>query len=151
MLFKPLSLSRLGLLLFGVLIWTALMSALAASNTVPGSRASDSQDPITPNDLKPPECAGLNLTAKIVGSGTLTGTNAAELIIGGPGADTISGGGRGDCILGGGGADNINGNAGNDVVLGGAGNDTINGALGSDVCYGEAGTDTFSNCETQLQ
>jgi len=150
-MFKPFSVPRLAFLLFTILVWTTLMSAQATSNTVSGSRASDTQDPITPNDVKPPECAGLNLTAKIVGSGTLTGTTAAELIVGGPGADTISGGGRGDCIVGGGGADNINGNAGNDVILGGAGNDTINGALGSDVCYGEAGTDTFSNCEAQLQ
>jgi Ca2+-binding RTX toxin-like protein len=118
---------------------------------VPASRASDSQDPITPNDLKPSECAGLVVTAKIAGSGTLTGTTAAELIVGGPGVDTISGGGRRDCVMGGGGADSINGNGGNDVILGGDGNDSINGGAGTDICYGGAGTDTFLNCETQFQ
>src|SRR5688572_15277087 len=90
---------RLALLVLGTLICTAVVTALSSANVVPASRASDTQNPITANNLKPSECAGLNVTAKIAGSGTLTGTAAAELIVGGPGADTISGGGRGDCVL----------------------------------------------------
>lgn len=139
---------RLAILTLTVLIWASMASALAAANTVPGSKASDTTRAITPNDLKPTECAGVALTAKIVGSGTISGGAAAELIIGSAGNDTITGGGGSDCILGGGGDDNINGNGGPDVILGGPGNDTINGGAGADTCYGGTGTDTFTSCAT---
>ena len=50
---------------FGVvlLMWATLVSAMAAANTVPTSKAYDKTRAITPNDLKPVECASLNLTA----------------------------------------------------------------------------------------
>ncbi len=137
---------KLAIMMLLALIAGSVFSAVAASNTVPATKLSNSARPITPNDLKPPECAGINLTAKIAGSGTITGTGAAELIVGGPGADNISGGGGDDCILGGGGNDTINGNGGNDVILGGPGTDNINGGAGSDTCYGNGGGDTFTSC-----
>lgn len=55
----------------------------------------------------------------VSGSGTLTGTDGNDLILGSPGADIIDGNGGNDCIVGGGGDDSLNGNNGNDVCLGG--------------------------------
>jgi hypothetical protein len=86
--------------------------AIAASNTVQDSDAGHDTSAITPNDLKPDECAALNLTAKISGSGTFSGTAAAELITGSSGVDIIDGGGGDDCIVGGGENDDLNGGAG---------------------------------------
>ena len=89
---------------------------------------------ITADDLKPTECAGIVVTAKRSGSGTINGNANAELITGSAAVDTISGQGGSDCILG------------------GASNDSLNGGPGVDVCIGGAGTDTFNaNCETQIQ
>ncbi len=116
-----------------VLILASVVTAIAATNSVPSSRLTDQSRPITANDLKPSQCAALNLTAIIVGSGTIIGTAANELILGGPNADTINGRGGNDCILGGGGDDAIDGGTGT-----------------ADVCIGGPGTDTFSRCETQI-
>ncbi len=124
---------KLAVLGFAILICASMLAAMAASNTVPTSKLDDIVRSITPNDLKPPECAGISLTAKISSNGNITGTGAAELIVGGPAAQTINGQGGDDCILGGG------------------GNDTINGGSGADVCLGGPGTDTFSSCATQYQ
>ena len=108
-------------------------TAQTAANTVASTKVKDDSRAITPDTLKPTECAALALTAKLSGSGTITGTSANELITGSAAVD------------------NINGGFGNDCILGGAGNDTINGGSGTDVCIGGGGTDTFSNCETQVQ
>jgi Ca2+-binding RTX toxin-like protein len=114
-------------------VLTVASTAQTSANTVAATKAIDSSRPIGANDLKPPECAGLTLTAIVTGSGTITGTSANELIVGSAGVD------------------NINGGFGNDCILGGGGNDAINGGSGTDVCLGGPGTDTFSNCETQVQ
>ncbi len=106
---------------------------LTNANSVPSSKAADRSQAITANTLKPTECAGLTLSNLVYGSGTINGTNAADLILGGSAIDTISGSQSTDCILGGG------------------GDDSINGGNGSDVCIGGPGTDTFTNCETQYQ
>jgi Ca2+-binding RTX toxin-like protein len=109
--------------------------AITATNVVPASRAGSST-PGTPtaNQLKPSACASLNLTAVVVGSGTLNGSGAAELLLGSAGVDTIRGQG------------------GNDCLVSGAGNDSLRGDGGTDVCIGGAGTDTFhASCETQIQ
>src|SRR5687767_13714902 len=98
-------LHKIDFLGFVGLIWDRMLTASATGNAVPGSRLEDSVRTITPNDLKPAECAGLTLTAKLTGGGSITGTGAAELIVGGPAAQTINGGGAADCILGGGGND----------------------------------------------
>lgn len=74
----------------------------------------------TPNDLKPIECASVTPTTLIVGSGDLTGTGGADLILGGSAAQTIRGLGGGDCIVGGGGADKIIGQGGSDICIGSA-------------------------------
>lgn len=116
------------------LILASIGSALATANTVPQSYAGAVVLPITANDLKPVECAGLNLTTVIVGSGTINGGGQAALILGGAGDDTI------------------NGKAGSDCMLGGGGNDTFNGGNGNqDICIGGPGTDTFKKCENAIQ
>jgi len=112
------------------LVWLIMLTAMAPGNTVPTSRLLDFTTPITANDLKPAECSGIILTVKVIGSGTINGTGANDLIVGGPGADTIDAKGANDCILG------------------GAGNDSIDGSGGTDVCIGGPGTNTFNRCET---
>lgn len=116
------------------LLLASIGSALATANTVAQSRAGVVVQPITANDLKPIECAGLNLTTVIAGSGTINGGSQSALILGSAGADTINGKGGSDCMLGGGGNDSFNGGNGN-----------------QDVCIGGPGTDTFKNCETTIQ
>ncbi len=125
---------RLAIFGLGAVILTSLVSAVATSNTVPGTHVGRSTRPIDANALKPSQCAALNLTAVVVCTGgNCNGTSASELIIGTSGSDTIRSKGGTDCILGGGGGDDITG--------GGAG----------DVCLGGPGTDTFSKCETVYQ
>ena len=124
-------------------------SAATAANVVVESGADHDSFLITANDLKPPECAGLNLTAIVTGSGTFQGTAANELILGSANADNIRGRGGDDCILGGRRGDTLRGNQGNDVILGGRGRDTINGGNGTnDICHGGSGSDSFNGCET---
>jgi len=127
-----------GLARIGLAAVTALFVlgvALTTTNVVPSSRAgsSDLGQP-TANQLKPSQCAALNLTAVVVGSGAFAGTSAAELVLGSTGVDAIRGQGGSDCILG------------------GLGNDSLRGDGGTDVCIGGPGIDTFhSTCETQIQ
>lgn len=105
-----------------------------SANTVVGTRAGDDSRSVTPDDLKPDDCATISLSATLSGSGTINGGSAAELITGGTAIDTIAGGG------------------GNDCLLGGDGNDSLGGGSGTDVCIGGPGNDTFqNNCETKIQ
>jgi Ca2+-binding RTX toxin-like protein len=117
-----------------VFVLAVASTAQTSANTVPGTKIVNDTRTIGANDLKPTECASITVTAKLTGSGTITGGAAAELITGSAGVDTISGSG------------------GNDCLLGGAGNDSLNGGAGIDVCVGGPGTDTFNaSCETQIQ
>jgi Ca2+-binding RTX toxin-like protein len=116
----------------GVASVTAL--GLTAANGVAPSKASDRSQAVNVNELKPTSCNGITLSSRIVGSGTFTGTAAAELLLGSAGVDDIRGANGNDCLVGGG------------------GNDTLRGQGGTDVCIGGPGTDTFlPNCETQIQ
>jgi Ca2+-binding RTX toxin-like protein len=128
----PLQLAILGLF---VLILAGMISAVAATNTVPQTRLASRSAAITANTLKPAQCAAITLTSLVVCSatGTCYGTGNADLIL-----DTSAG-------------HTINGSGGNDCILGGGGNDTINGGAGTDVCIGGSGFDTFSNCEPGIQ
>lgn len=142
------SISSLAFLLFLLL---SIGVALSATNSVSTSGLSDQTINITANDLKPTECASLNLTnIQIVTAGVpLTSTrNSNDLIFGTSGADDITAGKGQDCVLGGAGDDILNGDQGGDILLGGAGNDTIDGGPGTDICYSGGGTDTFARCET---
>jgi len=120
-------------LTLGAIVIGALSAALTASNTVPTSNLLAQQNDPTLVTIAPASCAALALTVLLKGNGNLTGTNSAELILGGPAAQTI------------------NGKGGNDCILGGDGNDAITGGAGSDVCLGEGGVDTFTACEVQVQ
>ena len=113
-------------------IGAGAISASAASMSTPASSAGTHNAPITADDLKPADCAGITLTHVLAGSGTITGVGSrSELITGSPAVDTIDGGLGDDCILGGGSDDGITGGGGTDVCIGG----------------GDAG-DTFATCET---
>lgn len=128
-IYSPFKLVTFGLL---ALIWFSAVTAIAATNTVPPTRADASSAGIGTNHVKPSACAGLYLSGIVTGSGTFTGTTGNDLILGGPGADTIDGLGGDDCILGGGGDDNITGGDGTDICLGGAGSNTFT------TCEGES-------------
>ncbi|MGH8991276.1 MAG: hypothetical protein ACRDZ7_07100 [Acidimicrobiia bacterium] len=79
--------------------------------------------PIGPNDLKPTQCASLNLTNLVIGG---PGTAGADLVLGGPSADSLDGNAGDDCLLGGGGIDFLDGGPQNDVCIGGPLLDVIN-------------------------
>lgn len=126
---KLIGMAALGLL---VLILGNIVSATAASNSMPPSSIGKDQRPTTANDLKPSECASLDLAKKLSGSGTFGNGSASTLILGSSGADGIKGGGGDDCIVG------------------GAGDDTLVGGAGNDVCLGRAGKDTYdASCENK--
>lgn len=95
--------------------------SFAAENIIQPSTIGYASVPITANQLKPPECAFLDLTnyIVIVGNGAIQGTDGNDLILGSAGKDNIHGNGGDDCIVGGGGGDQIFGDAGNDVCIGG--------------------------------
>jgi Ca2+-binding RTX toxin-like protein len=151
---------RLALLGGLALILAGAAWGLAASNSVPNAQMSDTLalSAISPDDLAPPECAGMGLVDIVVGA---DGNSSNNLILGGAGADNLSGKGGDDCIVGGGGDDTLSGGNGNDVLLGDAGDDdltgrknddTLYGGSGTDVCTGGPGpgTDTYDpSCETQ--
>ncbi len=123
----------LRLLTFGLILLIIIVSgtAVAATNTIPTTRAEDWTTSFEVNDVKPSACAGWYLTNLITGSGTITGTEGNDLILGSSSADTIDGLGGDDCVLGGG------------------GDDFITGGDGTDVCIGGSGSNTFTTCETQ--
>jgi RTX calcium-binding nonapeptide repeat (4 copies) len=133
-----------------LLLALGLVSALAASNTVPVTHVGSVSRAITVPELAPPECASIaaGLTDLIVGGGTIDGDNGNSLILGSPGDDLVRARQGNDCVVGGGGNDDLRGNQGTDVLVGGPGNDALNGGQGQDICYGGPGTDTAQNCET---
>ncbi len=112
---------------FGLLalILVSIVSAVAAANSLPETGIGAAQRTITANDLKPAECANVNVTAVYNANGTFAGFATNDLIFGSAGIDTIQGGGGDDCIVGGGGDDAIFGDAGTDVCIGGPGIDSF--------------------------
>jgi Ca2+-binding RTX toxin-like protein len=112
---------------------TVLGFAVTGTNIVPATHAGISTQATGPNDVKPSSCGGITVTARVSGSGVITGTAASELVLGSTALDTI------------------NGLDGNDCIVGGGGNDLLDGGLGTDVCIGGPGLDTFNSCETEVQ
>lgn len=106
--------------------------AATATNYVEASFVGRGASAITANDLKPPECAALDL-GEVRPSQGAGGAGAPALTLGTSGNDRIVAGGKSDCILG------------------GAGNDRINAGGGFDVCLGGPGVDTFQGCEVEFQ
>ncbi len=117
--------------IFGLLalIVVSAATAFAAGITAPGSNVDRKSLAVTAEDLKPAACNGITLTQIISGSGTLTGSDGNDLIIGSSGDDIIDG-------LG-----------GNDCILGGNGDDSLNGEEGTDICLSGPGSDNFTSCE----
>ena len=72
---------------------------------------------------------------------TLTGTEAADVLVGGVDNDTINGLGGNDRLSGGDGDDELLGMAGNDKLFGEAGDDRLNGGAGNDTLNGNVGND----------
>ena len=141
---------RLLLGIFLLLILVSVGLAVTAANQVPVTGLGEASIGISANQLKPPECAGINITNVITGSGNFNGTSANDLILGSSGNDHINGGDGDDCVLGGAGNDHLNGGDGNDVLMGGPGNDQLNGGDGSDSCWGGGGNnDKCEECEYQ--
>jgi hypothetical protein len=87
---------------------------LADTSWVSESGLSDAivQNPITPNDLKPSECAGLDLNNLVSGSGSFEGTAANDLIAGSATTDGIDSLEGDDCVVGGDGDDLLDGGQG---------------------------------------
>ncbi len=120
--------------LIGASVGLVLISAQAATNTVPGSNAQLDVSTITVDQLKPnPDCNGITVSVLITGGGN--GGAGNDLVLGTSGAEAL-----------------LRGNGGNDCIHGGGGNDTLRGDAGTDVCIGGPGTDSFhASCETQIQ
>ncbi len=137
---------------FFILLILSLLTvtfAQAAGNIVSPGRMTNQSSARTIAQLTPPECAGLGLTAIVVGA---NGSGQSELILGTAGNDNLSGNGGVDCIVGGGGNDSLAGGNGKDILIGGPGDDYLDGGGGKgDVCYGGPGNDTFFRCETSIQ
>jgi len=127
---RPMRLTMIGL---AALVLFSSVTALAASNTIPATKADEASMIIGLNDKKPSACEGWYLTDLVAGSGTFTGTSGNDLIIGSSSADNIDGLGGDDCIVGGG------------------GDDSITGGDGSDICLGGPDIDTFIACEGESQ
>jgi Ca2+-binding RTX toxin-like protein len=145
---KPSRLFRFAGIFLIALIAVNVASAFAAANSVPATRLDDDTLPITANDLKPSECAALNLTTIVVAG---NGTAGNDLILGTAGNDSLRGSDGDDCIVGGGGDDTLDGQKGNDIVLGQDGNDSLKGSQDTDICDGGAGTDSgHKSCETEI-
>ncbi len=129
---RPFRLARFAAV--GAACGLVLISALAATNSVPASNAERDVSAITVDQKKPkPACNGITVTVLITGGG--------------------NGGGGSDLVLGTAAAnDPLRGMNGNDCIHGGGGNDLLRGDAGTDVCIGGPGTDTFhATCETQIQ
>ena len=145
---RPSRLLRFAGIFLIALITVNAASAFAAANSVPASRLDDDSFSITANDLKPAECAALNLTSIVVAG---NGTAGNDLILGTAGNDNLRGSDGDDCIVGGGGDDSLDGQKDNDILLGQDGNDSLRGSQDTDICDGGAGTDSgHKSCETEF-
>lgn len=118
----------------GAALGLVLISAFAATNAVPASKAGRNVTTITVNQKKPqPACSPITPTTIVTGGAN--GGNSNDLVLGTAAAEA-----------------NLRGMNGDDCILGGGGNDALRGDAGNDVCIGGPGTDTFNaTCETQIQ
>lgn len=74
---------------------------------------------------------------------TKVGTDAVDILEGGPGQDDLKGGGGDDLLKGLGSNDSLSGGDGDDVLLGGTGQDILRGQRGADKIEGEGDADTL--------
>lgn len=94
-------------------------SAFTAASSVPRGSVGSHGASVTANEVKPNECAGLDLSDRVYGG---SGTGGNDLVYG---SGTVDGGSGDDCVVGGSGDDTLVGGAGNDVCIGNGGNDTF--------------------------
>jgi Ca2+-binding RTX toxin-like protein len=113
----------------GAALVALLALAFSAANTVPASHAGRSQAPIGAQDIAPPQCAGMSLTAVITNG---NGGNGNDLVLGTAAGETLNGGSGNDCLVGGGGDDFLKAGGGTDVCIGGG-----------------SPNEKFNQCETQ--
>ncbi|HET9906101.1 MAG TPA: hypothetical protein VFQ23_05660 [Anaerolineales bacterium] len=118
--------------IFSVLLFS-VVTAVAATNTIPNTRLGYKNLALFHNNLKPSACASISVTTLVTGAGVITGTMGNDLILASPGVDIIDGSG------------------GNDCIVGGSSDDILTGGLGNDICLGGPGTDSFISCEGQDQ
>ncbi|NTU74758.1 MAG: hypothetical protein HGA86_01390 [Anaerolineaceae bacterium] len=113
-----------------VLVAVNVFGAFAAANTVPVTRLDQLTNAVLISQLVPTACAGLNITNIVYwsGSGTCSGSNGNNLVLGTPGNDTI------------------NARKGNDCIVAGGGNDYVEGKNGNDICIEGPGADTYISC-----
>ena len=128
------------------LIAVGVLSAAAAANTVPPTRAGQSDTALLISQLTPAECTGMYLTRLQIGnSGSGSG---GALILGTDDTETLNGGNGDDCIMAGGGWDTLNGQGGDDVLISGSGLfKWLNGGPGQDVCYRHGWLNFPTGCE----
>lgn len=89
------------------------------------------------------EAVTLGCPPYAIGTTTLTGTSAADVIRGCPGRDRLIGLAGNDALRGGAGNDDLFGGPGRDSLGGGTGNDTLTGGTGVDYMSGGAGFDVI--------
>lgn len=139
-------------LIAGVLLILALNTwgAWTAVNVVPTTYADMDEIPLDPNQLKPPECAGITVNQVLVANSVLfTGTPGNDLILGTPQnaipwSQSIDGAGGDDCIVA---ARQILFN----TLSGGEGDDVLIGHPSTvDICVGGPGNDLLYNCDLSL-
>jgi hypothetical protein len=83
------------------------------------------------------------------GNDELVGTDVAETLQGGFGADVLKGGFGDDILIGNQDNDQLFGGEGADVLWGGLGDDLICPNQGNDISYGNSGADRFILCKGQ--
>ncbi len=119
---------------------------LAASDTATLDPTNSRDDGPDSSDLPVPADPPLRLEAGPDDT-ILTGSGAADTILGGAGGDLLGGGGGDDLIAGGAGRDVMHGGAGDDALSGGDGDDTLQGEDGADALLGGAGNDLLAGHE----
>jgi hypothetical protein len=93
--------TRLAVFVLFILVLASILTAAAAANTVPSTRLIDQSQAITANNLKPDQCAALNLTGIFVCTkNTCKAPNPSELVLAGLNTNKIDGGGGESCCVG---------------------------------------------------
>lgn len=127
----------------------------AGNDVIAAAAGNDVIDPGSGNDI----VNGNDGVDRIVYTSATSGvvlSLATLLVSGGSGADKLAsiesalGSNFADTMNGGVGANYLLGGPGNDKLAGGAGNDRLSGGPGSDSCNGSTGTDTADTCESLI-
>lgn len=109
------------LLLAVVVLGTFVVSVATAANTVPGSKATVADHAVTANQLKPTQCANVDLANVVTGGLIVTGTSSNDLVLGSATSTALEGGAGDDCLVGGLLGETLVGGAGYDICIGGSG------------------------------